>query len=694
METIFDILRFCHEYECTPKTIIFDKKWTSDNLDDIVENWNIDHKSFLDKKIRINRDSELYSLRRIILRKDKPMDRRILTNWNNFEMERSMCSKAYDLLKDRKISIPTITVESYRVNCKIHRIDLGLIFQSTKLSIMVYKNMRKISTNFHEKIPDWFFEELNIDLIYTRVENTDIKIKEDEFSFKYERGKDVNLILDGIVRSIGIEIVELTSSKFVTSSVIHLKETWNKHILADIITNDREVCQIMSLQESFRPLYEKKYISSLCMFSKFTIIDDEQIRVRISSSSCYTNSQLVLSLVVVLFEIYDEVYEKINKIYSKVLGDKDVNKVFYTNSLKKLREAEPDLFINNYTRECPILPIMISEEESRTEKNVLNYCGRFYKAPQGYYIGLKLNRLSNKEKYKYLVTCYTTNHFARKGSVTYKYIHEREIPEKTNFGRNNNGNRRIYSEEYGVYRSESFPDLMRKNFGEKEINNKNIFSVCRQEAWYLDNDQIEKDIEENLDGSIYYRYFEEIYKCNILVVFLSKGEFDILIPPHRGKYIWNRYSKNRGVIVIKVLPPAHTKGSHYYEILLSGSTPYIFDTNEHNICTKLLEKKRLITYDGIKPNMKNIYRQYTNEDGKCIMVEDEDGTQERCNCRPFLCKILTLKNNILKDHFDSMNDVRMKNGLKMIRWEQSNSKYIYFPNLDSAISWRTNFIPK
>ena len=42
-------------------------------------------------------------------------------------------------------------------------------------------------------------------------------------------------------------------------------------------------------------------------------------------------------------------------------------------------------------------------------------------APDGHFVGLKKNRLANKDTFPCLVTCYLHNHMLRKGSETYMY---------------------------------------------------------------------------------------------------------------------------------------------------------------------------------------------------------------------------------------------------------------------------------
>ena len=80
-----------------------------------------------------------------------------------------------------------------------------------------------------------------------------------------------------------------------------------------------------------------------------------------------------------------------------------------------------------YTRECPILPVMVPSDMAFTLKDAIFYpkedakYGRYYVAPKGYFVGLKQNRLRNKHMFPYLVTCYMSNHMKRPNSDTYNY---------------------------------------------------------------------------------------------------------------------------------------------------------------------------------------------------------------------------------------------------------------------------------
>ncbi len=96
------------------------------------------------------------------------------------------------------------------------------------------------------------------------------------------------------------------------------------------------------------------------------------------------------------------------------------------SGIEALRKMFPELFVNNYTRECPVLPVMISVEDAERIRHegqrVLFYYNRYYTAPTNkYFVGLKRNRLSNKDVFPCLVTCYRQDHMHRKGSQTYKY---------------------------------------------------------------------------------------------------------------------------------------------------------------------------------------------------------------------------------------------------------------------------------
>ena len=684
MPIVEDILSFCYNNNCTPDTVIFDERENFDKMDDIVENWHRSHVSFLDTDKYEHNLKELWNLRSIVLGSEG--DREVLVDVPKFEEERLLYHRVYELLLGRMLTLPEISVVSYKVECHIKKVNLDLIFKEFRFPTMVYNGMRKLPSSL-DVIPEWMLEddknEKNV--IYTKFKGMNIRIKEQSIIFKYDIDEDLDDILEEILTIIGTHRTGVRTSKFISISEINMTRPWKKHIMADIITNDAYISQIASVQESSKLLYEKRYLTSVCLFSKFTIIDESgKIIVRVSSPNAYHDIEIILLIVLVLFEIYEEVYENIDRMYSRLYVGDEVITDKKENNLKALRKIEPSLFINNYTRECPILPIIVNNMEEVDTPCIL-YHGRYYTAPIGYYVGLKVNRLSNKNKYQYLITCYRTNHMTRGNSITYRYIHGETHGYDKKY--RSQPTRKINSKEYPVTPQRSFLECVELSLGKNTSRiSEHLHLVCKQELWYMDDKQIRENIEAGKVDSSYYRYYEELYSCNILTIVLSRGEYDVYIPHHRDEYLWDYHQSNRCILIIEIVPPPHTKGYKTFELV-----PHIFSLEEKNVCSKLLRKKANMTTRSIVHSIGNISEQYIDNRGRCTMVRNVSMKEKECNMRPLACKTYIPAIGMISEHLDYINRIRRKNDMDELIWDESNHQYNFFPNLESAITWRDQF---
>ena len=684
MSIVEGILSFCYNNNCTPDTIVFEGRYTFDNMDDIVENWHKEHRSFLEEGDHKFNCEGLWNLRSIVLGLGNNSE--ILVDAPRFDEDRALYRNVYEFITKRSLRLPDVSIISYKIEYGIKKVNLDSIFKEFKFPTMVYNGMRKVPSNF-DTIPEWMIEndKNEADVIYTRFKNMNIRIREHSITFKYNIGEDLDSILDEITTIIDTKGLDMTTSRFISISELDLNKPWKKHIMADIITNDREVSQIASVQESSKVLHEKKYLTSICVFSKFTIINESnKIMVRISSPKSYHDIEIILSIVLILFEIYEEVYDTIDKIYSRLYNEREDKIDIRENTLKNLRKIEPELFIHNYTRECPILPVVTDDIGSIDNPSIL-YHGKYYTAPEGYYVGLKVNRLSNKDKYQYLVTCYKTNHMKKENSITYKYVYGND-----NIGirkRKISYIRKINSKEYNVVQRNSFLECIESALGKYNGKiSKYLHIVCKQDLWYMEDDQIKKNIVEGNIDSSYYRYYEELYSCNIITIKLSKGEYEISIPHHIGKYIWDYQPSNKCILIVEVLPPFHIRGKKIYELIFDDTC--IFPSDEKNICNRFLKMKRNMTVKGIWYKMDDIVEQFIDSRGKCISVRDINMNEERCNIRPLCLKVYTPSKSILSDHMLYINKIRRKNGIDELIWDESNYKYNFFPNLESAVFWK------
>lgn len=103
----------------------------------------------------------------------------------------------------------------------------------------------------------------------------------------------------------------------------------------------------------------------------------------------------------------------------------------------RLKDIEPEMFVSGYTRACQFMPTIVDEATAREleEKGykimdfpLNNSDGevRYYSCalnPTHIYPGLRVNLLSNKDKYPYLPCCFRQNQF-EKNSTYSKYVEE------------------------------------------------------------------------------------------------------------------------------------------------------------------------------------------------------------------------------------------------------------------------------
>jgi hypothetical protein len=548
---------------------------------------------------------------------------------------------------------------------------LNTYFTNSNLPIIVYGEKRKILSNYN-KIPYWFFNIFNNNYIITRIYGTNIKIYKKYILYEYDVYKKESHMIYKLSNILNIKFLEDEIYNIYAIIYIKCNIPLKYDILSDIIMNNKKLNNIIALRETTKVSSKWKKIIISSIISKIVIMgmEDNHIKIRISSYNSYYDLLLMSLLSHVLIEIYNKEYFRVNKIYKNIFDVKEIDNE--TNKLRMLRKEVPDLFICNYSRECPILPI-IANDDDIINKKCLFYEGVYYTAPYGYYVGLKRNRLLNKDKYRYLVTAYKTDHSIRTNTATYEYLYNKNTDvTKKNPKNKYNIKSGIYFEEKHKY--DNFGECIEIIFGSFKHSN---VDICKQELWYMDNIEINK----NIDGELYYRCFEEKYKCNIILLVYSKGDYTISIPHHKDKYFWNIINSKYCVIIIKVLSPYHMNEKEYYEIACSKGS-YIYNINNNNICKQLLDEKLSMTYRGIPPKMKNIYAQYINIYGKCVSVIDKYGNEERCNYRPLNIKIYTPNNSIIYNHYKYLST------LYKLEWNNTNNKIIYFPTRKSSIRWK------
>ena len=652
-----------------------------------------------------------------------------------------------------KAKLPEYNLDSFSVvyQCGItHELNLDRMFdnmqewveialqydlsQSTFASYNgdVERIRRKISTSIDKDIPKRYVEFIpktmdKSGVIMAQWNGKDFKVYRDKFIFDCD-GSDlgnVTTYANEVMSAFNIneqQIIFSYQSGTKASLVVEI-DNWNAVVLEDLIINDDAFARVMTVTNGVldediteQILHKNRslvayvaYPHTRCVFR----YNKGVLKVSVASLSI-DDTAIVVSVAIVstLLRKYRKNFAEAYERYS--LNARKSTKPIVTKSgtkIDELRKRFPELFANNYTRECHNLPIMLDTEEEAEEyrkmgRLVIKYpldgkYSRWYTSPSDdLYVGLKLNRLSNKHKFKYIVNCYSSNHYENPNRETYIYYRGSSGTKKGSATdlitlRILSPGRRgplpiAMAVEHGLegymrlgtggtfadciayalgVDTEEFPKLVRKGVKHGLLN------VVRQEMWNKSDEEILDGIGKDLDGTKYYRLFEEVYNCNILLVEIGhRGKYTISIPSCKGKYLWEP-REGKYVVVMK-------NGKKLYE--------------DHLISYELVVKRDKTTFNKDDPLViavvsfklahtmrsdvsKDGYAQYITEYGKCNVVMTKDG-MKKCNSRPLYKPVINpevvRERSVIYKH---MSDIPLS----------STAKHLYFPNNTSFVDWYT-----
>lgn len=382
---------------------------------------------------------------------------------------------------------------------------------------------------------------------------------------------------------------ELLQTDYRYITIYSLRKIWNIHIFAHVISTDSKFRQYIAYSETQQPISAK--------VKKMMRVKNSRVVITINTTDNYTLSirmsnlekgeyDEIYELLRNIFKYYDENYERIYPLYH--FGKSPKNFICNTPKTQShigyLRMMDPDFFISGYSRESPVLPILIptAEEASTIKSLVIRYpmdTGYYYTAPDGYFVSLKKNRLKNKDKYPYLVNCYKENHVLKPGSNLYRYYHPDSIPESRT----------------------------------KKITNipSNLNLDCHAHCERIDKLDNEYDIQADI----------------IILEADSSNLASIVIPKHINKYIWRR-KYDRCILIIQEYKGAYGMKTMTNNIVVHG-TDYFFTYKDHPAVVRLAEMKE--NYD--EPVVEGI-RQYVDENDKCVVVWTENGEEKECYQEP------------------------------------------------------------
>lgn len=494
--------------------------------------------------------------------------------------------------------------------------------------------------------------------------------------------------------------------RFKAYGELQINKPFNKVILADIITTNPSFNSIMALQEKVLTIRKNRLFSIAFNadlqpnYVRITLTVKDKIIVTISKLTDKKVVNVVMKTLSDLMDTYNNDYEELYKLYSYFLSEDDT--IYCTNTeqysaIKYLRDQVPELFINNYTRECPILPIILNENEAKLLKDkkcIIMYpqegqYSRHYTAPDGFYVGLKKNRLKNSDIFPYIVTCYVSDHMIRKSSATYKYyINDNEkhryrsnkpIPRSL-IGTNSNYSRsRIQNDTF----ISALEVALNINI---DINNLPWCpQLVKQELWDLSDDDIMKTIKSELNtGSCTFRYFEELLAVSIHVIPINNGKITSIIPRHQDQYIWKE-SYEKHIVIFENTKNIYGKMICTYDILLKNNNQTVFTSNESIIETILSQKYA----QSILP-IENGQAKYQliDESGKCREIVTIDGEKISIYSRPLSVKELPKPECFIEVHCQKMNIAKEQMRVKTTDLtKQSTHNIRYFPNNESFQYW-------
>ena len=478
--------------------------------------------------------------------------------------------------------------------------------------------------------------------------------------------------------------------KYKAIARICISVPWDTNVLADIIMNNPEISRTMAICEKSSTLGNRK------MFTVAVCIGDELCKIALTCKNFFVTAMISKLPDSNSVEFASEALQRLITIYSynAPLLHVSLHTDAPVSGIGELRKVLPELFVKNYTRECPMLPIMISQSEAERmmhTKRVILYpiCedsgkSRYYTAPDGYFVGLKRNRLENKDEFPYLVTCYVQDHMNRVGSDTNRYYHGEAEFKKDVRTRKRPLPKFIYDPRYHREKASSFVDAVEHATRTKIEHFPWCPQVVRQELWDSSDEDIMSAIRGHGPGSCVYRYFEELIGVSIHVVVIRDGNFEPLVPRHKGHYVWST-SHPLHIVVFETYRTTYGVPSCSYSFLAIGDTT-VFETEDSIVSYLIAQKKS----DSVAPPELDdkVCEQVIDRNGKCSLIVTTNGDHIRTYTRPLSVPLMPEPASFLDLHVRKMNAVKMEMGIETIDLSKRSTNYVlYFPNERSFLHY-------
>lgn len=619
------------------------------------------------------------------------------------------------------------------------QVDIALQYNPTCNTFASYNGnketiRRKISTTIELDIPKRYVEFVpktmdKSGVIMARWDGRDLKVYRDKFVFDC-RGYDLENVascVDDIISIIGLNrnLITFAHQSNTKASLTMEMDNWNAVILEDLIIKDKELSRIIRVangvldSDNIENVLHKNrslviYISyppARCVFR----CSEGLLKVSIASLSV-DDVTVVVSVAIIrgLLRRYRKNFDAAYEKYS-LNAKKNAKKSSKRRSrIDDLRSRLPELFANNYTRECHALPVMLdteieAEKYQKMGRLVIKYplngpYSRWFTSPSNdLYVGLKLNRLSNKETFKHIITCYTSNHYENPSRETYAYYSGKNIKGKSSailrtlrilstgrrgplptamimeynlkgYSRIGTGGPFVDCVAYALkVKPENFLPLVKNRL------KCGLLNVVRQEMCNKNDEELLDDINDidNLDGIKYYRLLEEIYECNILLIEVGyRDKYTISIPQCKGKYIWEPRD-GKYVIVVKNERKLYEDYLVAYELVVNSHDKCIFDKKDPLVQAIISYKMAHTIRSDISEE--DVKAQYITEHGKCNLIAIGKKLK-KCNSRPLYRPTIDI-DIVRKCSTIFSHTINKRN------WLSSTNKYLYFPDDASFHDW-------
>ncbi len=496
---------------------------------------------------------------------------------------------------------------------------------------------------------------------------------------KYKNMEKFNAHVGTVFGLLKVEQSGSISTRYKAVAKMDVRAPWDRDVMADVMTNDPDMARVTAVCEKMSTLGCRRMFSAAFCVGP----GDETCRVAITHANGQISAMMsklpdedassraadVLSALVAKYEDRWECPppEPVTPVRDVVSG------------IKALRRKLPELFINNYTRECPVLPVMVPSPESASGRVIMypkeGPHARYYTAPDGYFVGLKRNRLANKAAFSCLVTCYLQDHMERKGSETHTYYNSESQTDSRN--RNKPMPRSISDPRYQRKGASSFLDAVESATNTRIDDFPWCPQVLRQEMWDASDEDIMTSVKNGaIEGSRLYRYFEELTEVSIHVVVIKDGNLEPLVPPHVGPYVWAPpYPMH--VVVFETHKTTYGSPTCTYEYLTKKDETMFRD--DDNVVSYLISQKNAIS---VPPeNLPPVSTQVTDRNGKCCRVILESGEQRCVFTRPMAVPAVPEPPCFFDFHVRKMNAAKLELGLKTLDLsKRSNGDVLYFPN--------------